>query len=146
MTARKLFGQAISNEGEILRLRGVKLPPIKFELQLRKESDMEGLVRKATLLCLVFLLLLSSSGLASLPKASKRVLLLYSEEKADPAHELTDQGIRAVFRSNKLFDVQLYTEYLVRVRLLKLKTTRRREVKNYEDCSIMQRRFMLSGG
>jgi signal transduction histidine kinase len=42
----------------------------------------------------------------------KRVLLLYSEDKAHPAHELTDGGIRAVFRLNKLFDVQLYTEYL----------------------------------
>jgi hypothetical protein len=42
----------------------------------------------------------------------KRVLLLYSEDKAHPAHELTDGGIRAVFRSNKLFDVRLYSEYL----------------------------------
>ena len=46
----------------------------------------------------------------SLPQ--KRVLLVYSEDKAHPAHELTDRGIRAVFQSNKLFDVQLYTEYL----------------------------------
>ncbi len=44
-------------------------------------------------------------------KETKRVLVLYSEDKAHPAHELTDQGIRAAFRSNKLFDVQLYTEY-----------------------------------
>jgi len=95
-----------------LRLRGVKMLPIKFDLQLRKESDMEGLVRKITPLCLIFLLLLSSSGLASSPKETKRVLLLYSEEKADPAHELTDQGIRAVFRSNQMFNVLLYTEYL----------------------------------
>ena len=47
---------------------------------------------------------------SSLPE--KRVLLLYSEDKAHPANELTDQGIRAAFRSNKFFDVQLYTEYL----------------------------------
>jgi signal transduction histidine kinase len=47
---------------------------------------------------------------ASLPQ--KRVLLLYSEDKVHPAHELTDQGIRAIFQSNKLFKVQLYTEYL----------------------------------
>ena len=46
----------------------------------------------------------------SLPQ--KRVLLLYSEDKAHPAHELTDGGIRAVFWSNKLFDVRLYSEYL----------------------------------
>jgi signal transduction histidine kinase len=44
--------------------------------------------------------------------SQKRVLVLYSENKAHPAHELTDRGIRAVFQSNKLFDVQLYTEYL----------------------------------
>jgi PAS domain S-box-containing protein len=47
---------------------------------------------------------------ASLPQ--KRVLLLYSEDKAHPAHELTDQGIRAIFQSNKLFKVRLFTEYL----------------------------------
>jgi PAS domain S-box-containing protein len=42
----------------------------------------------------------------------KRVLVLYSEDKAHPAHELTDRGIRSAFRSNKLFTVDLYTEYL----------------------------------
>jgi signal transduction histidine kinase len=46
------------------------------------------------------------------PRETKQVLVLYSQEKADPAHELTDQGIRAVFWSNKLFDVKLFTEYL----------------------------------
>jgi PAS domain S-box-containing protein len=40
------------------------------------------------------------------------VLVLYSEDKAHPAHELTDQGIRVAFQANKLFDVQVYTEYL----------------------------------
>lgn len=49
-------------------------------------------------------------GRPDLPQ--KRVLLLYSEDKAHPGHELTDQGIRAAFRSNKLFDVQLFSEYL----------------------------------
>jgi hypothetical protein len=43
---------------------------------------------------------------------AKRVLVLYSEDKAHPAHGLTDNGIRQAFRSNKLFDVQIYTEYL----------------------------------
>jgi hypothetical protein len=43
---------------------------------------------------------------------SKKGLVLYSEDKVHPAHEMTEQGIRVVFRSNKLFDVQLYTEYL----------------------------------
>jgi len=36
--------------------------------------------------------------------------------------------------------------FILRMGLSKLKTTRQREVKNYEDCSIMQRGFMLSGG
>ena len=46
------------------------------------------------------------------PLETKRVLVLFSEDKAHPAHEITDQGIRSVFRSNTLFDVQLYNEYL----------------------------------
>jgi signal transduction histidine kinase len=46
------------------------------------------------------------------PGEAKRVLVLYSEDKTLPAHELTDRGIRSVFQSNKLFDVQLLTEYL----------------------------------
>ncbi len=45
-------------------------------------------------------------------REKKNVLVLYSEDKAHPAHELTDQGIRSAFRSNTLFDVQLYNEYL----------------------------------
>jgi hypothetical protein len=64
------------------------------------------------LLVFALVLFLPVGGLASSPKEPKRVLLLYSQEKADPAHELTDQGIREAFRSNKLFDVRLYTEYL----------------------------------
>jgi len=44
--------------------------------------------------------------------SQKRVLVLYSEDKDHPAHGLTEQGIRAAFRSNKFFEVQLYTEYL----------------------------------
>jgi len=49
---------------------------------------------------------------AAEPKETKRILILYSEDKAHPAHELTDRGIRQAFQSNKLFDVELYTEYL----------------------------------
>jgi PAS domain S-box-containing protein len=45
-------------------------------------------------------------------KETKRVLVLYSEAKDFPAHEITERGIRAGFRSNERFDVQLYTEYL----------------------------------
>jgi hypothetical protein len=73
---------------------------------------MQSLFRKIIPLYFVLLLLLASAGLASSPKESKRVLLLYSEDKAHPAHGLTDGGIRAVFRSNKLFDVLVYSEYL----------------------------------
>ncbi|MHC1727437.1 MAG: ATP-binding protein [Syntrophobacteraceae bacterium] len=39
-------------------------------------------------------------------------MVLYCEDKAHPAHELTDQGLRRAFRSSQLFDVQLYSEYL----------------------------------
>jgi PAS domain S-box-containing protein len=61
---------------------------------------------------LLLLLLLVQSLSAAEQKEMKRVLVLYSEDMAHPAHELTDKGIRAAFRSHKLFDVQLYTEYL----------------------------------
>jgi PAS domain S-box-containing protein len=46
------------------------------------------------------------------PLDRKNVLVLYGEDQAHPAQELTDQGIRSAFRSNTLFDVQLYNEYL----------------------------------
>jgi len=42
----------------------------------------------------------------------RRILVLFSEDKGHPAHELTDRGTREAFQSNKLIDVQLYTEYL----------------------------------
>ncbi|MGO9372082.1 MAG: PAS domain S-box protein [Syntrophobacteraceae bacterium] len=61
---------------------------------------------------LVLSLLLAQPLYAAEPKETKRVLVLYGEDKAHPAHELTDQGIRAAFRSSQLFDVQLYSEYL----------------------------------
>jgi PAS domain S-box-containing protein len=64
------------------------------------------------LLVLALLPFLCSAGLASSLKESKRVLIVYSEEKGHPAHDLTDRGIRAAFRSNKLFEVQVYAEYL----------------------------------
>ena len=70
--------------------------------------------------CLVFLIFLTwqlsvpafAQAQPQIALNAKNVLVLYSEDKVHPAHELTDGGIRAVFRSNKLFDVQLYTEYL----------------------------------
>jgi PAS domain S-box-containing protein len=62
------------------------------------------------LVFLVLLLFSSRDVSASLPQ--KRVLILYSQDRDHPAHEITDQGIHAIFHSNSLFDVQLYTEYL----------------------------------
>ena len=49
---------------------------------------------------------------AAQEKETKRVLILYSEDAAHPAHGLTDQGILSAFRSNTLFDVRVYKEYL----------------------------------
>ena len=45
-------------------------------------------------------------------KEKKRVLVLFSEDETHPAHEMILQGIRAVFDSNNLFEIQLYIEYL----------------------------------
>jgi PAS domain S-box-containing protein len=73
---------------------------------------MKCLFHKAILFCFVLLLLFCPAGLASSPKEVKRVLILYSEEKGHPGHDLTDRGIREAFRSNKLFEVQVYAEYL----------------------------------
>ena len=67
---------------------------------------------RTTSFVLALVLLLSASCIAATSNEPKRVLILYSEEKGHPAHDLTDQGIRAAFRSNKLFEVQLYAEYL----------------------------------
>ena len=72
------------------------------------------------LLGLFFLMaLIWQLGAAALSQAqpqknlgAKNVLVLYGEDKAHPAHELTDRGIRSAFRSNKLFVVQVYNEYL----------------------------------
>lgn len=69
-------------------------------------------IQKVTLAGIFLLLLLTQSLYAAESKETKAVLVIYNEDKAHPAHELTDQGIRAAFRSNKLFDVHLYTEYL----------------------------------
>ena len=45
---------------------------------------------------LMVLLLLQPLSAAE-PKEAKRVLVLYSEDKDHPAHEMTDQGIREAF-------------------------------------------------
>jgi PAS domain S-box-containing protein len=49
---------------------------------------------------------------AAEPLDAKRVLVLYSEDKSHPGHKMTEQGIWEHFRSNRRFDVHLYSEYL----------------------------------
>ena len=60
----------------------------------------------------LLLLLLAQPSYGAQPREPKRVLILYSDDKSDPAHEVAEQGIREVFRSSQIFDVQLFTEYL----------------------------------
>jgi PAS domain S-box-containing protein len=66
--------------------------------------------------CLVFsalLLLLIFQPLYGVePGEMKRVLILYSEDKTHPAHQMIEQGIESTFQSNHHFALQLYTEYL----------------------------------
>jgi len=75
-------------------------------------------IRGLTFFLIVIFLIFGScgSGLAqSQPQVDltgKSVLVLYSEDKAHPAHELTDRGIRSAFSSNKTIEVRLYNEYL----------------------------------
>jgi signal transduction histidine kinase len=45
-------------------------------------------------------------------KETRRVLVLFSQEKGHPGHDLTEQGIRQAFLSNPGLDVELYMEYL----------------------------------
>jgi hypothetical protein len=69
-------------------------------------------IRRYSATAILLLLLLVQPLYGAQSKQTKAVVLLYSEDKAHPAHELTDQGIREAFRSNELFDIILYTEYL----------------------------------
>jgi PAS domain S-box-containing protein len=69
-------------------------------------------IQRIIVAALLFLFLLTQSLFAEQIKQSKNVLVLYSEDTEHPAHKLTEIGIRKTFRSNKQFDVQLYTEYL----------------------------------
>ncbi|HEX9191672.1 MAG TPA: histidine kinase [Candidatus Deferrimicrobiaceae bacterium] len=65
------------------------------------------------LLALLFLPLSTGWALPSLTvQETRRVLVLFSQEKGHPAHDLTEQGIRQTFRSGPAFDVDLYIEYL----------------------------------
>ncbi len=60
----------------------------------------------------LLLLVTSQSLYGAEAREAKRVLVLYSEDKENRSQEMADQGIRAGFRSNQLFNVQLYNEYL----------------------------------
>ncbi len=68
--------------------------------------------QRGGLAAVVLIILLVQLLSAAETREKKHVLVLYSQDKVHPAHELTDRGIREAFQSNKLFDVQLYTEYL----------------------------------
>jgi PAS domain S-box-containing protein len=59
---------------------------------------------------LMFLILFPWSSAE--PKETKRVLVLFSEYESNPNVDVAEQGIHEVFRSNNLFDVELYSEYL----------------------------------
>jgi len=45
-------------------------------------------------------------------KEKKQVLLIYSQDKWHPAHEITENGFLSVLNSNLHFDIQLHAEYL----------------------------------
>jgi PAS domain S-box-containing protein len=49
---------------------------------------------------------------ASNARVVKHILILYSQDKWHPAHELTEKGIRTIFASNPTYDLQVSAEYL----------------------------------
>jgi len=57
------------------------------------------------LVALLFILGVVIPSLAA--KETKPILILYSQEKEHPAHHLIQQGIRAAFRLNRVFEGQL---------------------------------------
>ncbi|MDQ1240347.1 MAG: hypothetical protein QG577_2533, partial [Thermodesulfobacteriota bacterium] len=69
-------------------------------------------IQRSAVVGLLLILFLIESLCAAESKEIKRVLIVYSEDRDHPAHELTDRGIRETFRSNERFDIHLYTEYL----------------------------------
>jgi len=66
-------------------------------------------IRNMVILSLALLLLQPTQATA---QETKRILILYSQDKWAPSHELTEQGIREVFNSNLSYDVQLSAEFL----------------------------------
>lgn len=69
-------------------------------------------IGQSTAAVLLPLFLLLQPVYAEKPKETKTILVLYSEEKGHPAHDLTDRGMMAILGSNESFDLRLYTEYL----------------------------------
>jgi signal transduction histidine kinase len=61
---------------------------------------------------LVVLFVLGGTVPSLAARETRRVLVLWSQERGHPAHDLTEEGIRAAFLSNSSFDVELYNEYL----------------------------------
>ncbi len=69
-------------------------------------------IRNAMRAAVLISLFLVQPLYAEEPRETKGILVLYSEDKNHPAHELTDRGILETLSSDKRFDVRLYTEYL----------------------------------
>jgi PAS domain S-box-containing protein len=70
------------------------------------------MMRICCFITIIFLVLLVQPLVAAMPKETKRVLIVYSQDKWHPAHELTERGMRVVFDSNSTYTVQLSAEYL----------------------------------
>jgi len=73
------------------------------------------MIRNGAAILLALLFLPAFPGRAQPSPAAKetrRVLVLFSEEKGHPAHDLTEHGIIKAFQSDPLFDDTLYIEYL----------------------------------
>jgi PAS domain S-box-containing protein len=73
------------------------------------QVTVSGIFRLAFYLVLLALLFAAPAD-ASLPQ--KRVLVLYGQDKALPAHELVDKAIRSAVKSNQTFAIELFSEYL----------------------------------
>lgn len=70
--------------------------------------------RLATIVFIFLCLFLIMGGIALSLETNKikQVLILYSEERWHPSHQLTEKGIREEFESNTAFDEKVYAENL----------------------------------
>jgi len=87
-------------------LRDVKMLPDTRRII----TDMKPIFRIIGYAC--FLILICHPLYAAEPKEVKRVLILHSEGTENQGQRLTEEGIRSVLLSNRIFDIKLYTEYL----------------------------------